>query len=114
MLGTPITITDEAAMAISRRVEKGPEGTVALRLNVKPTGCSGNSYAMEYVSREDNTDGDDRFEQKGAVLYVPRTASWMLFGLTIDYGMDELGNETFQFTNPNETARCGCGESFRV
>lgn len=106
----PITITDDARVAMERRIAGGPTGTRGLRLSVKPTGCSGNSYAMEYVGEGDDVSGDDIF----GVLYVPKTVSWMLFGIEIDYGSNELGNETFIFKNPNETGRCGCGESFRV
>mgnify|MGYP003396006009 CR=1 FL=1 len=110
----PIEITDKAAMAIQESVQGGPEGAVALRLNIKPTGCWGNSYAMEFVKAADDVSGDDRLERNGAVLYVPKTFSWMLFGMRIDYGSDDLGNEKFEFSNPNETGRCGCGESFQV
>ncbi len=105
-----ITITENAQKAIAARLEKAPEGTIGLRLNVKPSGCSGNSYAMEYVSSKEDLSNDDQFEN----LYIAKTLSWMLFGMTIDYGMDELGNETFKFDNPNEKGRCGCGESFQI
>lgn len=114
MMGAPIHITTQAAKAINSRIERAPDGTIGLRLNVKPTGCSGNSYAMEYVTQDHDISGDDCFEQKGATLFVPKTVSWMLFGIEIDFGMDELGNESFQFINPNEVGRCGCGESFQV
>lgn len=108
----PLTLTDRAAEAIRARVEKGPKDAVALRLVVKATGCSGNSYQMEFA--REVTDGDDRIEKGGAVLIVAKTQSWMLFGTVVDYGADDLGNEKFLFTNPNETGRCGCGESFQV
>lgn len=106
----PITITDDAKSAIKSRINKGPEGTIGLRLSVKPSGCSGNSYKMEYVGEADDVSGDDVFGD----LFVPKMHSWMLFGMVIDYGSDDLGNEAFRFSNPNETGRCGCGESFMV
>lgn len=106
----PITITENAETAIESRLKTAPEGTIGLRLNVKPTGCSGNSYAMEYVSADDDLSGDDQFGH----LYIAKTLSWMMFGMEIDYGIDDLGNESFQFKNPNEKGRCGCGESFQV
>ena len=110
----PITITDAAAEAISRRMKGGGDAVLGLRLTVKPTGCSGNSYAMEYVKDGDDVAQDDRFEKGHAVLFIPKTVSWMLFGIEIDYNVNDLGNETFIFNNPNEADRCGCGESFRV
>jgi len=114
MTAQPITITDKAAEQITKLLSKAPEGTQGVRLNVKPTGCSGNSYAMEYISATDHVDNDDKFQQGDVALYVPKIHSWMLFGMTVDYAVDELGNARFDFTNPNETSRCGCGESFHV
>lgn len=110
----PITITDKAAAQIKTLLGKAPEGTQGLRLNVKPTGCSGNSYAMEYIKPDEALAGDDVFEQNGAAIYIPKVHSWMLFGMAVDYIVDDLGNARFDFSNPNETGRCGCGESFHV
>jgi len=110
----PITITENAAAQINKLLESAPEGTPGVRLTVKPTGCSGHSYEMEYVPAGGSVDGDDKFEAHGASLYVPKMHSWMLFGMNVDYVVDELGNARFDFSNPNETGRCGCGESFHV
>ena len=110
----PITITEKAAAQIAGLLAKAPEGTQGVRLNVKPTGCSGNSYAMEYIKAGEDLSGDDAFEQGEVTLYIPKTHSWMLFGMSVDYAVDELGNARFDFSNPNESGRCGCGESFHV
>lgn len=107
-----IEITDTAAKQIDALMAKAPQGTQGLRLSIKATGCSGNSYKMEYA--QNDTDGDDLIESNGAKIYIPKIYSWMLIGTTIDYITDELGNARFDFTNPNETGRCGCGESFHV
>jgi iron-sulfur cluster assembly protein len=66
------------------------------------------------VDESADTSGDDLIESNGAAIYVPKIYSWMLLGTTIDYITDKLGNSRFDFINPNETARCGCGESFTV
>ena len=110
----PIHITDKAAEQIQALLARGPDGTQGVRLNVKPTGCSGNSYEMEYIASDEDLAGDDVFEQEGVRLYIPKVHSWMLFGMTVDYGSDDLGNARFEFSNPNESGRCGCGESFHV
>lgn len=110
----PIAITDKAADHIQKLLGNAPEGTQGLRLNVKPTGCSGNSYQMEYIKAEEDLSGDDVFQQNDASIYIPKIHSWMLFGMTVDYIVDELGNSRFDFVNPNESGRCGCGESFHV
>ena len=67
---------------------------------------------MEHVLIED-AEQDDKFEQGGAVLYIPKIHSWMLFGTVVDYEEDNL-KSGFVFSNPNEAGRCGCGESFTV
>lgn len=113
-MDNPITITDKAAKQIESLLGQAPEGTQGLRLNVKPTGCSGNSYEMEYIGADETLEGDDSFQENGATLYIPKMHSWMLFGMTVDYDIDDLGNAKFEFSNPNEAGRCGCGESFHV
>ncbi len=107
-----IKITDKAAAQINALIAKAPEGTLGVRLNVKATGCSGNSYKMEYAS--DKIELDDLIENNGARIFVPKIFSWMLINSTIDYITDDLGNSRFDFINPNEISRCGCGESFQV
>lgn len=109
-----ITLTDNAVAQIAKLMAKAPEGAPGVRLTIKSTGCSGHSYSMEYVDHDDNINGDDVFEAGDEVLYIPKMHSWMLFGMSIDYITDDLGNSRFDFTNPNETGRCGCGESFHV
>lgn len=111
---TPITITENAARQIADLLLAAPEGSPGLRLSVKATGCSGNSYVMDFIKPGGDTAGDDVIEAHGAKLFVPKTQSWMLFGTTVDYTVDNLGNSKFTFTNPNEIGRCGCGESFQV
>ncbi len=111
---SPIKITEFAASQITSLLAKSPDGTQGIRLTIKSTGCSGNSYKMEYIKPTDPLDADEKFEANGAAIFIPKMHSWMLFGLTIDYITDELGNSRFDFVNPNETGRCGCGESFQV
>lgn len=107
-----ITITDEASKQIEALKAKAPEDCDGIRLTVKATGCSGNSYKMEYADK--GIEGDDLVEDNGTRLYIPKLYSWMLIGSTIDYITDELGNARFDFVNPNEISRCGCGESFQI
>lgn len=107
----PIKITDDAAAALREKIA-AKDGAKGLRLTIKSTGCSGYSYQMEYAMDEDLA-ADDKVEVDGAVLYIPKTSSWMLFGMEIGYKADKMGSG-FTFTNPNETGRCGCGESFSV
>lgn len=109
MITNPINISEEAAKQIGQLLANSPEGSPGVRLNVKPTGCSGNSYEMEYIKAGDDLSKDDVFESYGVKLYIPKIHSWMLFGIEVDYEMDELGSARFSFKNPNESGRCGCG-----
>ena len=112
---SPIKITENAAQRLLELMKDAPAGTQGLRLGVKESGCSGHRYKMDYIPEGGDMASDERFEGPGgAVLYIPRTVSWMLFGMVIDFTQDEFGNAHFDFQNPNETARCGCGESFSV
>jgi iron-sulfur cluster assembly protein len=107
----PIKITDEAAKAIAEKIS-GKDGAKGLRLTIKPAGCSGYAYKMDYAMDE-NLDADDKIETGGAALYIPKIHSWMLFGMEIGYEVTPISTG-FTFTNPNETGRCGCGESFAI
>jgi len=107
----PIKITDEAAQAIKDKMAT-KDDAIGLRLTIKSTGCSGHSYQMEFATSE-NLAEDDKIEVGGAVLYIPKINSWMLFGMEIGYASTKMSSG-FTFTNPNETGRCGCGESFSV
>lgn len=110
-MSNPITLTDGAVAAIKEKMAQ-KDDAVGLRVRVKSTGCSGKSYVMEFVTTE-TPDADDKVEQDGAVLFIPKTDSWMMFGMEIGYEEGAL-ESGFTFTNPNETGRCGCGESFSV
>jgi iron-sulfur cluster assembly protein len=90
--------------------ERGKAGG-GLRLGVKPTGCSGLSYVVEIA---DDTRPDDAvFDCGGVKVMVDRKNLSYLDGTEVDYRREGL-NAGFRFTNPNEKATCGCGESFTV
>jgi iron-sulfur cluster assembly protein len=105
-----ITITDRAAEELRNKTEI-EDGAIAIRLSITETGCSGNSYKMEHVFEE--SDSDDKFEQGGATLYVPKTQIMFLIGTEIDYNEDKFASG-FVFNNPNADSACGCGESFSL
>jgi iron-sulfur cluster assembly protein len=107
----PIILTPEAVTAIKQKTAL-KEGAIGLCLRIKSTGCSGNSYVMEHMM-ESNPAGFDVVEQDGAKLFIPVKDSWMLFNLQIGYEVTKMSSG-FTFNNPNESGRCGCGESFSV
>lgn len=105
-----ISITDQAAKKVAQTIEKRGHGE-GIRLGVKTTGCSGLAYVLEWVDCPNPE--DQCVECKGCKLYVDPKSSAYIEGVEIDYVRQGL-NEGFEFNNPNERDRCGCGESFRV
>jgi len=84
---------------------------MGIRLGVRTTGCSGLAYVLEYVDAL--AEEDTAFEQDGFVVVVDPKSMTYLQDVEIDYVRQGL-NEGFEFRNPVEKDRCGCGESFRV
>lgn len=105
-----ITLTDSAADRVSNFLTQRGKG-IGLRLGVKTTGCSGMAYVMEYVDELD--EGDQVFEDKGVKIIINPKSLVYLDGTELDFSREGL-NEGFKFNNPNESDRCGCGESFTV
>ena len=105
-----ITLTEVAASRVQKFITNRGKG-LGLRLGVKTNGCSGMAYVMEFV--DELQDGDSVFESHGVKVIADPKALVYLDGTEVDYAKEGL-NEGFKFTNPNEKARCGCGESFTV
>jgi len=78
---------------------------------VKTTGCSGLAYVLEYV--DDAKKEDLSFVSEGVSVFVDPKVLPYVNGVIMDWFKKGL-NEGFDFINPNERDRCGCGESFRV
>ena len=105
-----IRLTPRAEQQIKTLLSRRQQG-IGIRLGVKTTGCSGLAYRLEYVDQKQPEDHEWAFGGF-LVLVDPRSVPY-LSGTTVDYVQQGL-NEGFEFTNPNEEARCGCGESFTV
>lgn len=105
-----ISLTPTAEQKIKSMLSKRGQG-IGIRVGVKTTGCSGLAYILEYVDCEKPE--DQRIECQGCIIFVDPKACPYVKGMTIDYTRNGL-NEGFDFKNPNEKDRCGCGESFRV
>ena len=87
-----------------------PSGCIGIRLRVKSAGCNGHTYVMEwcYMKQE----GDHILETPKRI-YIDSKSAIFLFGSELQYKKEQF-SEGFEFVNPNETAKCGCGESFYV
>jgi iron-sulfur cluster assembly protein len=105
-----ITVTNTASKRIVANLTKRGRG-MGIRLGVRTTGCSGLAYVLEYI---DSVNPEDiAYEQDGFVIVVDPKSAVYLNGVEVDYVRQGL-NEGFEFNNPQEKDRCGCGESFRV
>ena len=105
-----ISLTEKASNKIKQTISKRGKG-LGIRIGVKTTGCSGLAYVLEYV--DNPNEHDIKVECNGCSLFVyPKSCAYVQ-GLEIDFVRNGL-NEGFEFKNPNERDRCGCGESFRV
>ena len=105
-----ITVTSSAGNRIKKNLTQRGAG-MGIRLGVRTTGCSGLAYVLEYV--DTLAPEDTAFEQDGFVIVVDPKSLTLMDGLEVDYVRQGL-NEGFEFRNPNEKDRCGCGESFRI
>lgn len=105
-----IQVTETAAKKIKQNLARRGSG-VGIRIGVRTTGCSGLAYVLEYVDRIN--DEDTVFESQDVQVIVDAKSLPILGDLDVDYVRQGL-NEGFEFNNPNEKDRCGCGESFRI
>ena len=106
-----ITLSDNAANRIKEIMSKAEKDSVGLRVGVKSGGCAGMSYIMEYT--KEVKPNEEVVEDKGVKVLIDPKAIMYLLGTEMDYKKEELSS-TFVFKNPNETERCGCGESFKI
>jgi iron-sulfur cluster assembly protein len=107
-----ITLTDLAIKKVKSLLDKRGAGA-GIRLGVKTTGCSGLAYTLEYVDTYTAEEGVTNFAQNDFCVLVDHKSLAYMDNMTVDWVRNGL-NEGFEFQNPNERDRCGCGESFRV
>lgn len=105
-----VTLTEAAATHVRTHLAKRGKGE-GLRVGVKPTGCSGFMYVVDYA---DTLKPDDQvFESHGLKVIVDAKSLGYLDGTELDYHREGL-NEGFRFNNPRVKSACGCGESFSI
>ena len=106
-----ITLSDNAAERIKEIMANAEDNSIGVRIGVKSGGCAGMTYVMEYT-KEVNPN-DELIEDKGLKVYIDSAAVMYLLGTEMDFKKEEFTSQ-FVFNNPNETERCGCGESFKI
>ena len=106
-----IKLSDKAATRIKEIMSSAENNSIGVRVAVKSGGCAGMSYVMEYTKQVNPS--DEIIEDKGVKVFIDAAAVMYLLGTEMDYKKEEFSS-SFVFNNPNETERCGCGESFKI
>ena len=106
-----IKLSDTAAARIKEIMTNADNKTIGVRVGVKSGGCAGMSYIMEYATNI--KPNEEVIEDKGVKVFIDPKAIMYLLGTEMDYKKDKFSSQ-FIFKNPNETERCGCGESFKI
>ena len=107
-----LTFSDQAKTRLKEIMSSDEyKNALGLRISVKSGGCAGMTYDMNYV--EELVDGDEKIEFEGVNVFIDPKAIMYLLGTEMDYKVDKF-TSSFVFNNPNETERCGCGESFKI
>ena len=104
-----ITVTDNAAVKVKELIDAEGNPELALRVAVRPGGCSGYSYEMYFD--DERTDDDVTNQISGVTVVVDAASAILLRGATLDY-KDGLQQAGFSIDNPNAARTCGCGQSF--
>ena len=106
-----IKLSENAANRIKEIMSRAEKDALGVRVSVKSGGCAGMSYVLEYL--KELNPNDEVIEDKGVKVFIDSAAVMYLLGTEMDYKKEEFSS-TFVFNNPNETERCGCGESFKI
>jgi iron-sulfur cluster assembly protein/iron-sulfur cluster insertion protein len=104
-----VNVTEFAVEKIGQLIAAEGDPGLALRMAVRPGGCSGFSYEMYFDSQIDPTDIVEDFGEVKVVV-DPQSAD-LVKGSTLDY-KDGLMGAGFAIDNPNVSRTCGCGNSF--
>jgi iron-sulfur cluster assembly protein len=111
MTRAAISLTPAASGRVRELLASKGEGALGLKLGIKSTGCSGVSYQLDFAREIEP--GAEVVDVDGIKVVIEPRAVMHVLGTELDFVEDKLGAQ-FVFRNPNETARCGCGESFSV
>ena len=105
-----ISLTTSAAERIRSHLARRGTG-LGLRLGIKPSGCSGFSYVIDYA---DEARADDLvFDSHGVKVFVVPASLPALAGTCVDFVRQAL-HQSPQLDHPNGRGECGRGESFSV
>jgi iron-sulfur cluster assembly protein len=107
-----ITVTERAAVKIKKQLENRGKG-IGILVGVTTTGCSGLAYKLEYVDNLPDAGEYMTYNSNDIIIVVSQKDLPYIDGMKMEWKREGL-QEGFDFINPNESARCGCGESFTI
>ena len=110
-MGQVLSLTEDARVRIKEILSETEKDKIGVRMAVSEGACAGYSYEMTYVENADPK--DELIEHDDVKIFIDPAAIMFLLGSTMDFKSDKF-KSGFVFMNPNETERCGCGESFSV
>lgn len=106
-----VSLTPSAGARVRTMLANREKPAVGIRIGVRSQGCSGLGYILEFA--DEVYPFDEVVEDQGVTMLVDPEATLAIFGTEIDW-VETATEKKFVFLNPNEKARCGCGESFCV
>ena len=109
-----LTLSDAAVAKVAELIAAESSGEeLALRVAVKPGGCSGMSYDMYFDSEFSADDQVHSFSaaDKTVKVVIDPTSAPLIAGASLDY-KDGLQGAGFAINNPSAKRSCGCGNSF--
>lgn len=106
-----ISLTSSAVHHIRQLILARDVKPIGIRIGVNTKGCSGLSYALEFVDKV--LEGDEVLNIENIKIFLDPKVTLFVLGMQVDYVEGEL-ESGFKFLNPNEKGRCGCGESFHI
>lgn len=106
-----LSITTKAVAQLRKLIEQHRPDAAGIRVGVREGGCNGMTYSMDFA--EESDPADEVMEVDGVRLLIDPLSVMYLVGTEMDFVEEKLG-ASFVFRNPNESGRCGCGESFSV
>ena len=109
-MNPPIEVTPEAIVAFKDKLATRKTPTATIRLGIRGGACSGYAYAIEF---EDNPvrQTDTVWQIDGVNFAIDKKSSLYLSGSKLTWKKTVL-QSGFDFENPHEASRCGCGGSF--
>lgn len=108
-----LTLTNSAIAQFKKNIaaRQQTKACSGIRIGVRTSGCSGLAYTLEFADADVEDSEVINFDDFN--IYVDHKASSLLNGMTVDYVINKM-ESGFEFINPNENSRCGCGKSFKV